>query len=246
MYTDNSYLTKGKYKFHCLRQVPALYLINIYTSKNQTDPNLYAYVEANLDRIKARLNEPEKMKPVPDRCNKIGFHSEKLAKEELNRIKQEEQEHKKPIRVYECSRCGGWHLTSIPYEKWDTELIPAGVLHQIRILPTVMGNSKGTNRDNTKEEETWAIQEEDDLDLPSTPKKPCKRFTYQTEREARHAVHKTERRVLDYQKPVRAFACEKCGFWHLTSVPYSKWEVHHKRPVALNQIILHVMGEQFG
>jgi uncharacterized protein YjhX (UPF0386 family) len=29
------------------------------------------------------------------------------------------QENKKPVRAYECEKCSGWHLTSIPHERWE-------------------------------------------------------------------------------------------------------------------------------
>lgn len=60
-------------------------------------------------------------------CAKTGkfvFASEKIAKQELKRIRQlyankkEKEEKKIPVRAYYCEVCGGWHLTSISIEQY--------------------------------------------------------------------------------------------------------------------------------
>ena len=132
MYTDNTMLTYGKYRFVSLSQVPASYLLKIYTTDNKTDLELYAYVCYNIERIKARPQVPFIKKPLPSRCNKISYCSEKEAKFHLKQIAEREQDHRKPTRAYECSTCGGWHLTAIPYEKWDANLRPTGVIKRIQ------------------------------------------------------------------------------------------------------------------
>ena len=45
-----------------------------------------------------------------------------------------------------------------------------------------------------------------------------------------------EKKVPEFKKPVRAYSCQKCGGWHLTSVPYERWEVSFKRADVLNQM----------
>ncbi len=120
MFTDDSLITFGQYKFTKLCRVPAEYLLELFAKKNyKKNKELLEYIEANLEKIKARkegkIISPEFKYP----CEKQIFASEKSAKEEINRIHGLNQENKKPVRVYECEKCGAWHLTSIPYERWE-------------------------------------------------------------------------------------------------------------------------------
>lgn len=55
-------------------------------------------------------------------CDKIIFPTEKDAKHELRRIRELKQKNeKKPVRVYECKKSNGWHLTSKPHHKFKDE-----------------------------------------------------------------------------------------------------------------------------
>lgn len=48
----------------------------------------------------------------------------------------------------------------------------------------------------------------------------CKKFTYMTEKEARLKLKEIRERVQKNQhKPLRAYECKKCNYWHLTSRP---------------------------
>ncbi len=119
MYTDDTILTVGKYKFVRLSRVPPEYLIERYERKDYSSRELKEYIEANIEKIKARqaglIPTPEIVLP----CEKITYASEKIAKASLHFIEALKQEHKKPVRAYECKICGGWHLTSISYEEWE-------------------------------------------------------------------------------------------------------------------------------
>ena len=119
MYTDDSLITFGRYRFTKLCRVPATYLIDI-SKYNYPDKELKAYVESNIekisDRLEGRINTPKPIKV----CKKITYASEKNAKADIKKIQKIEQENKKPVRAYECEKCGGWHLTSISYEEWNT------------------------------------------------------------------------------------------------------------------------------
>lgn len=244
MYTDNTLLTSGKYPFVRLGRVPARYLLKIYKANNQQDKQLHEYIATHLEELKARKDRLVEA-PLPTlRCNKQSFFSEKVAKEALHLIMNREQDRKKPVRTYECARCGGWHLTSIPFEKWDKDLKPAGVLKLLQHNASGNGSdttSTESTNDNPGKRRTLKLHPGKD---PET-KKPCNKFTYQNEREARYAVHKTEKRVVGFKNPVRAFRCEKCGGWHLTSIPYERWEVHHKRGGMYDFIHFHQPGRQF-
>ena len=120
MYTEETILTFGKYKFHRLGIIPESYLLNLYNNNKSTIDNqeLMEYIERNyLDKLK---NKPQ-VKVVPEiiRCEKLTYPTEKDAKYEIRRIRDREQKNsKKPVRAYECDDCGGWHLTSIPFEDW--------------------------------------------------------------------------------------------------------------------------------
>lgn len=124
-YTDNSILTLGRYKFTSLFRVPAEYLLNIYYKENKNnkypDRELIAYIEKNLEKIKQRQELGETVPVLERLCEKITFPSEKDAKYQIKQIREKEQKHKKPVRAYECEKCGGWHLTSISYEEWKKE-----------------------------------------------------------------------------------------------------------------------------
>lgn len=119
MYTDDTILTVGKYKFVRLSRVPPEYIIKLYETKGYPNQELKEYIEANIEKIKARqaglIPTPEIELP----CEKITYASEKIAKDSLHFIQALKQEHKKPVQAYECAKCGGWHLTSIPYEEWE-------------------------------------------------------------------------------------------------------------------------------
>ncbi|MGZ4056367.1 MAG: hypothetical protein ACXVDZ_18260 [Bacteroidia bacterium] len=119
MYTDETLLTFGKHKFVRLCRVPADYLLNIYKDKNCQDKELLLYIENNLNKIKARQEGKIVVPELKKVCEKITYISEKDAKHEIKKIREKEQEHKKPVRSYGCEKCGGWHLTSIPFEEWE-------------------------------------------------------------------------------------------------------------------------------
>jgi uncharacterized protein (DUF3820 family) len=134
MYTDTSILTFGKYRFKKLRDIPASYLINIYNDKGINKPELREYIERNIDRLKAeaggmdiiqgiKIKKPEVKKPEVIKiatfvCDKVTFATEKIAKSRLREINNARGNNKKPVRAYECEICGGWHHTSIPFEKF--------------------------------------------------------------------------------------------------------------------------------
>lgn len=121
-YSDTTLLTTGKYKFVALCRIPPKYLLDIYNKENRNgkypDQELIAYIEKNLERLKAKHTGKEVAPKLERVCEKFVYPSRKDAKIELKKIRKIIQEHKKPIREYECDKCGGWHLTSIPYEVW--------------------------------------------------------------------------------------------------------------------------------
>jgi uncharacterized protein (DUF3820 family) len=108
-YTDDTPILFGKYKFTRLSRVPAEYLLTLLKNKCP-DKDIITYIEQNIESIKARLNI--EVPPLELPCDKVIYVNEKEAKLHLSNIRSKEQDHKKPIRAYECEKCGGWHLTS--------------------------------------------------------------------------------------------------------------------------------------
>lgn len=121
----------GKYEGILIRDVPHLYLLNLYNSLlkakvlNINHKSLIEYIEKNNifknknnDKIEIAVHGNQNKLMCKD-SGKIIFISEKDAKFEIKRIRDLEQENKKPVRTYGCEKCGGWHLTSISFEKWE-------------------------------------------------------------------------------------------------------------------------------
>ena len=117
-YTDDTILTSGKYKFTRLCRVPPDYLINLYKDRNYHDKELIEYIGTNIQRIVDRKLGKIVASQLKRVCDKIQYPTEKDAKFEINRIKNLEQENKKPVRAYQCDKCSAWHLTSISHEEW--------------------------------------------------------------------------------------------------------------------------------
>jgi len=111
-YTDETMLTFGKHKFTRLCRVPPEYLLTFL--ENKAHKELHEYVTENLERILMRRDGLLEAPPLEFPCAKITYRSKKDANWVLAKIKDVEQAHKKPIRSYECDKCGGWHLTSKP------------------------------------------------------------------------------------------------------------------------------------
>lgn len=119
--TGDDIIRFGKYSGKKVSELPYIYLINFYDQNfNSTNPlhkELIEYIESiriskNKQNSDIELSESGKM--ICKISRKIYFLSEKDARIELRRIRSMEQENKKPIRVYECDMCSGWHLTSKP------------------------------------------------------------------------------------------------------------------------------------
>jgi uncharacterized protein (DUF3820 family) len=120
LYTITTLITFGKHKFKRLYEVPADYLLLIHQNpKGCPDRFLVKCIEHHLEKIKSpdwgtiiiqRIEE--------DRCTKSVYPTKKDARIALQAIRNSPGKHKKPIRSYECDKCSGWHLTSMPIEEW--------------------------------------------------------------------------------------------------------------------------------
>lgn len=115
----------GKYKKKkTLSELPEDYLMQLYKDKLVMSkyPEIKMFV-SDIVEIKKQEERERYFKRMQPICRKICFATEQIAKSELRRIKSMEQSHTKPYRIYECPDCGGWHLTSKEYIKWDGEHI---------------------------------------------------------------------------------------------------------------------------
>jgi len=116
MYTDETMLAKGKYKFWKLKEVPPKYFLNIHENGGSNDPDLKEWIINNLERLQANKESFGVAPPVvPFICDKRTFPTQKDAKASLAKIRNVSGENQKPIRAYECPICSGWHLTSKEY-----------------------------------------------------------------------------------------------------------------------------------
>ena len=111
MYTEETILTFGKYKFQRIKNVPLHYLQKMYDNPNGCpDAELVDFLKTHPGIL---LNIIRDEAPPPDFiCSKITYPSEAEAKFHLRNIKNRGGDHKKPYRAYECPDCSGWHLTS--------------------------------------------------------------------------------------------------------------------------------------
>lgn len=126
-YHDDTILQKGRFKRWKLNQVPIRYLINLYKSPESFDLNLIRFVKNNIVRILQAKEEKLSTLPILNKhlsdyetCKKIKYPTKKEARYVLKHIRERENDldHKKPIRSYECEYCSMWHHTSMPIEEW--------------------------------------------------------------------------------------------------------------------------------
>lgn len=117
MYTDNTILTWGKYKFTSLKNVPASWLLANHKNNSLHDKELLEYISNNLDRLK-ELHEKGFTPPeVKMPCTKYQYASEEEAKKHLREIRKKGKQspsHVLPVRAYNCPICKFYHLTSRP------------------------------------------------------------------------------------------------------------------------------------
>jgi hypothetical protein len=74
-------------------------------------PGVKQFIEANFAPL--LYTGPKIAGPICDTL-KACFMDKEAADKELKRIRKSPGTHKKPVRSYECERCGFWHHTSKP------------------------------------------------------------------------------------------------------------------------------------
>lgn len=101
----------GKHKGWALEKVPGIYLARLYRSQPDMmdiHQTVKQFIETNLSAL---LFTGKPIGPICDTL-KVAFVDKVAADKELKRIRRDPRKHKKPIRSYECERCGLWHHTS--------------------------------------------------------------------------------------------------------------------------------------
>lgn len=123
MYTEDTLLTYGKYKGKMIKEIPKDYLVNVHITGGEEHAALKEYIEANLDKFPGltMLSWFNKKKDVTVQfiCDKRTYPTKKSAMDSIIKPKSKQQK-KKPIRAYECEKCSGWHLTSMPIETFKS------------------------------------------------------------------------------------------------------------------------------
>lgn len=118
MYSFDTIIDKGRYKFYRLGDIPATYFMTIWENqKGGGEPNMKEFITTNLNLIKERKNlmlSPKLGKKFI--CTKRYFPTKQDAKNSLSKIREVNQTEDRPVRAYECEYCSGWHLTSMPIE----------------------------------------------------------------------------------------------------------------------------------
>ncbi len=109
--TGDTLFPFGEYRFTRMKNVPAEHLLKYSGRKAPIPERFRKYIRENIAAIKT-VAEFGESKHLELPCKKLVYINESIAKQALNVISKKEQDHKKPIRTYECPICGGWHLTS--------------------------------------------------------------------------------------------------------------------------------------
>lgn len=100
----------GKYEGQAVEGLPGTYLVQLYTNREvmEKHPAVKQYIEINYGPL---LPTKKTTGPICDTL-KAAFVDRDAADKELKRIRKDPRKHKKPVRSYECERCGFWHHTS--------------------------------------------------------------------------------------------------------------------------------------
>lgn len=116
MYTDDSILTWGKWKFTALKRISPDWLLGLRNNMKEChDVELMEYINDNLQGIQDRKEGKTQTIEMEDVCRKTIYHTRELAKKAIGRIRSRHSVHSShivPQRAYECEKCGYWHLTS--------------------------------------------------------------------------------------------------------------------------------------
>lgn len=117
MYNDETILTYGKYKMWKLKDIPVEYFQKIWGNGGTGDIDLMNWIKENREKLDLKSKQIiQEASFVPFICDKKTFSTKADAKQSLSKIRESKGDHIKPMRTYECPKCSGWHLTSMPIE----------------------------------------------------------------------------------------------------------------------------------
>lgn len=123
MYTDETILDYGGYKNTRIKDIPKIYLINVYRSGGKEHEKLIEYIQANIEKFPILALYVKKGGPVVTfKCDKRTFPTKKDAMESIVKPKTKTKNKSAPIRAYECPDCSMWHLTSKPDRRFDESI----------------------------------------------------------------------------------------------------------------------------
>lgn len=112
-WTLDSIMPFGKYKKCRIKEVPSWHLIEFLDGKTLPDLKFGRFLKS----IEHLIRSEDWGKRKEEECPKVYFLSRQEANKRLKHIQMNGDwiSEKKPIRSYECPKCGFWHLTSMPF-----------------------------------------------------------------------------------------------------------------------------------
>lgn len=126
MYTEDTVLDYGGYKNTRIKDLPSIYMINVYRSGGKEHEKLIEYIQANIEKfpILALYAKKGGKAIVTFKCDKRTFPTKKDAMESIVKPPTKTRNKPIPIRAYECPICSGYHLTSKPDRRFQNEESP--------------------------------------------------------------------------------------------------------------------------
>lgn len=129
--TDESVLFWGKYEGRKLKDIPAEYLLELLEKDDYPygfKYDLKQYTIARKDALEAKRDIKANKVPFEPNCKKKYYATKSIAKAHLKVIAGmdwKKFQEKKPVRAYECDKCGFWHLTAMKHFNPEKTKSPA-------------------------------------------------------------------------------------------------------------------------
>lgn len=122
MYTEDTVLNYGSYKNTRIKDIPKVYLINVFRSGGREHEKLIEWIQANIDKFPIlALYAKKGGSVVTFKCDKRTFPTKRDAMESIVKPPTKTKNKPIPIRAYECPICSMWHLTSKPDRRFNNE-----------------------------------------------------------------------------------------------------------------------------
>ncbi|MFT5360151.1 MAG: hypothetical protein ACI88L_000633 [Candidatus Paceibacteria bacterium] len=85
--------------------------------------------------------------------------------------------------------------------------------------PGLLENLKGLVREYIEKDRPKKLRAEKLSDICESGK-----IIYLSKQDAREALAEIRESKQEHKKPERSYECDKCNWWHLTSVPFESWK----------------------